>query len=255
MGFLSSLFKKKEPQQELPLADISNFVKCDMHSHLLPGIDDGAESLQDSIKMIAGLKELGYSNLLCTPHVMHDFYRNSTDTILSGLNQLKEELNKNDIDININAAAEYYFDEELTKRVANKDILTFGQEQYLLFEFSYFNEHQGVFEGITDMIQSGYTPVLAHPERYPYFVMDLEKYDQLKAMGLKFQLNLLSLTGHYGESAIHGSNYLIDKGFVDFIGTDIHRESHLPKLEKALKTERLHQLIDSKILLNHQLAE
>ena len=188
MGFLSSLFKKKEPEKEYDPIDIASFVKADMHSHLLPGIDDGAETLENSVNMIKGLKEMGYTQLLCTPHVMHDFYRNSTETILKGLDQLKTELHKQSIDIKIEASAEYYFDEELKKRVQDKDIITFGKEKYLLFEFSYFNEHQGIFEGITDMIQAGYTPVLAHPERYPYYVMELEKYDQLKNMGLEFQL-------------------------------------------------------------------
>ena len=128
MGFLSSLFKKKEPEIELDPVDISSLVKADMHSHLLPGIDDGAQTIQDSVNMIKGLKELGFSQLLATPHVMHDFYRNSTDTILSGLDQLKEVLNQASIDIEISASAEYYFDEELTKRVASKDIITFGKE-------------------------------------------------------------------------------------------------------------------------------
>lgn len=255
MGFLSNLFKKKEPQQELPPVDIANIIKADMHSHLLPGIDDGAQSLDDSLAMIKGLKEIGFSQLLCTPHVMHDFYKNSTETILKGLGQLREELIKKDINIAIEAAAEYYFDEELAKRIKSKDILTFGKENYLLFEFSYFNEHQGVFEGVTDMIQAGYSPVLAHPERYPYFVMDPEKYDKLRDLGLKFQVNLLSFTGHYGESALHGANYLIDNDFVDFIGTDIHREAHLLGLRKALKSPRLHELVNSKKLLNHTLIK
>ncbi len=136
MGFLSSLFKKKEPEKEFPPIDIASFIKADMHSHLLPGIDDGAATLDDSVQMVKGLVDLGYSQLLCTPHVMHDFYKNSTDTILSGLDILRNELTKQSIDIKIDAAAEYYFDEELTKRVASRDILTFGKEKYMLFEFS-----------------------------------------------------------------------------------------------------------------------
>lgn len=253
MGFLSRLFKKKKPQPELPPIDIAGLIKADMHSHILHGIDDGAQTIEDSINIIKGLKALGYSKLLCTPHVMHDFYRNSTETIQSGLKTLKEELKNRSIDVSIEASAEYYFDEELTKRVKSRDIITFGEEKYLLFEFSYFNEHQGIFDGITDMIQAGYTPVLAHPERYPYYVMEPEKFDQLKGMGLKFQLNLLSFAGHYGDSALHGAHYLIDKGYVDFIGTDTHRVEHLEGLQKALKSPKLHELVNSEKLLNHTL--
>ena len=253
--FLYRFLKKKEPKEQLPLIDVSNVIKSDMHSHLLPEVDDGPKTLDESIKMIEGLIALGYTNLICTPHVMHDFYRNSTNTILNSLEVLKKELIKRSININIQASAEYYFDEELKNRVASKDILTFGKEKYLLFELSYFNEHQGIFEGVSDIVQAGYTPVLAHPERYPYYVMNLKQFDQLKGMGLKFQINLLSLAGYYGDSAIHGANYLIDRGFVEFVGTDIHRKSHLPVLRKALRSEKLHQLVNSGNLLNNSLFD
>lgn len=248
MGLLSKLFKKQPPKIDLPLVDVQTLIRADMHAHILPGIDDGAKTLDDSIAIIKELQEFGYESLLCTPHVMHDFYNNSTDKITSTLAIVKAELNRLNIEIEINAAAEYYFDEELTKRVREKDILTFGKEHYLLFEFSYFNEHQGVFEGITDMIQAGYSPVLAHPERYPYLVDQKEKYNLLRDLGAKFQINLMSLVGHYGESAQHGAEYLIEQNYVDFIGTDIHRIEHLPKIEKALKNEHLHQLMQSGLL-------
>jgi tyrosine-protein phosphatase YwqE len=186
---------------------------------------------------------------------MHDFYKNSTVIIQNKLNFIKKELIKRSIDIEIEASAEYYFDEELLKRIAERDIITFGAKKYLLFEFSYINEHQGIFELVTDIIQAGYTPVLAHPERYSYYVKDLKKYDILKGMGIKFQLNLLSFSGYYGDSAIYGAKYLIERSFVDFIGTDIHKESQFEGLKKALKSEQLHQLVNSGVLLNHTLKD
>lgn len=253
MNTFWNFFKKKQIAQELPPVNLSDLIKVDMHGHLLPGIDDGAQTMEESIKLIKGLINLGYSKVLCTPHVMFDFYKNSTETILDSLKKLQEELQKRGIQIPIEVSAEYYLDEELFNRVKKNDILSFGPENYLLFEFSYFNEHQGIFDAVTDMIQAGYTPVLAHPERYPYYVAHPEKYDQLKNLGLKFQLNLLSLTGYYGESALYGSKYLIDKEYIDFIGSDIHKESQIIELEKSLKTNHLHQLIDSKKLLNYTL--
>ena len=255
MGFFSNIFNKQEEENiELDPIDMS-LIKADMHAHLLPAIDDGSESLEDSLALISGLKNLGYSQVLATPHVMYDFYKNSTDTILSKLDDVREILSKNNISIDIGAAAEYYFDEELQDRLKNNDILSFGKEKYLLFEFSYFNEHNGVHGVLSEMFEKGYTPVLAHPERYPYFVQAPEKYNELKEMGVKFQLNQLSLVGHYGESAIHGSSYLIENNFVDFIGSDIHRVSHLPSLEKAMKSELLHKAVQSGSLLNHSLIE
>jgi len=253
MGVLSNLFKKKKTQKELLPVDISKDIFSDMHSHILPGIDDGAKNLDQSIELIEGLIELGFSQLLCTPHVMSDFYRNSSDIIKEHLDILRNELDKRNINIDIDASAEYYFDEELIKRLKNKDILSFGEENYLLFEFSYLNEHQRIFETITDMLEAGYTPVLAHPERYPYYVMDLEKFSKLKSMGIKFQINLLSLAGYYGESAIYGASHLIDHNFVDFVGSDIHKKEHLEGLKKVLKNEHLHKLINSNTLLNQSL--
>lgn len=255
MGFLSSLFKQQKTQEELIPINIPELIKADMHSHILPGIDDGAKNIDQSIELIEGLQELGFSHLLCTPHVMSDFYRNSTETIKEKLDVLRNEIDKRNIKISIDASAEYYFDEELRKRLANNDLLTFGKENYLLFEFSYFNEHQLIFENITSIIQAGYTPVLAHPERYPYYVMAPEKFDYLKSMGLKFQINLLSLVGNYGDTAVNGANYLIEKNFVDFIGTDIHKNEHLEGLKKVLKNEHLHKLVNSGTLLNHTLVK
>lgn len=253
MSFLKKLFGKKVETPELPSIDLS-LIKADMHAHLLPEIDDGSKSLEDSLSLVRSLKAQGYEKLLATPHVMYDFYKNPTDQILSKLDETRAFLKKNGEDIELEASAEYYFDEELKARLKTNDILSFGKENYLLFEFSYFNEHQGVYEGLSEMFSKGYTPVLAHPERYPYLVEQLDKFDQLKEMGVKFQLNLMSLVGHYGDSAFHGSNYLIDKGFIDFIGTDTHRVSHIPVIEKALKTERLHHLVSTGSLLNHTLV-
>lgn len=254
MGLFSNLFGKKKEEVVLPPIDM-NLIQADMHAHLLPAIDDGSTSIENSLELITGLQELGFTQLLATPHVMYDFYKNPTEKILSKLDEVRNALDKNNINIKIDASAEYYFDEELKDRLSKNDIISFGKENYLLFEFSYFNEHQGVFETLSEMFEKGYTPLLAHPERYPYFVEDLEKFDQLKEMGVKFQLNLLSLVGNYGDSAIHGANYLIDKGFIDFMGSDIHRTTHLPKLEKALTTERLHQLVNSGNLLNSSLVQ
>jgi tyrosine-protein phosphatase YwqE len=255
MSFLSDLFKKKKYKEELSPINLSEYIKVDMHSHILPGIDDGAKNIDQSIELIEGLIGLGFSQLLCTPHVMTDFYRNSTDLIKIKLDQLRNELDRRNININIRASAEYYFDEELTKRLKRNDIISFGKERYLLFEFSYLNEQQQIFEIITDMINAGYTPVLAHPERYPYYVMNSEKFRQIKSMGVKFQINLLSLTGNYGISAVKGAKYLIDENLVDFIGTDIHKNTQLEGLEHVLKNEHLHSLIKSNNLLNSSLVE
>lgn len=255
MGIFSRLFKKQPTEPELDELDVATFIVADMHSHLLPGIDDGAKNIEESIQMIKALQSLGYKQLLCTPHVMHDFYNNSTATIQERLQDLQQSLQRQNNTVKIDAAAEYYFDEELKKRLTSDDIIGFGENgEYLLFEFSYFNEHQGVFDGVTNIIEAGYTPVLAHPERYPYYSEELNKYHELKSLGLHFQINLMSLTGHYGESAKRAAEFLIENNLVEFVGTDIHRIGHIDQIKKVLKNKHLHKLVNSGKLLNHTLV-
>jgi len=128
-----SLFKTKKGDSFL------KNIKVDMHSHLIPAIDDGAKNLKDSIELIKNLKEIGYSHLITTPHIMNDSYPNSKETILKGLATLKNELQKQQIDIQIDAAAEYYLDEDFLNKLHNKDILTIKNE-FLLFETSYISK-------------------------------------------------------------------------------------------------------------------
>lgn len=255
MGLLGKIFGKKKPPIELPAIDIKELVAVDMHGHFLFGIDDGAKTEVDAVNMLKGMEELGYEKVFCTPHVMFDFYKNSSATILEKLTELKQVIKKHNIKLELHASAEYYFDEELNKRLSEGDILHFGGKKFLLFEFSYFNEHQGVQQLLNSIFSKGYTPILAHPERYPYFAQDLTKYDDLKEKGVLFQVNLMSLIGHYGDSAVHASEYLIEKGFVDFIATDLHRPEHLEKIKKALCSERLHNLISKNNLLNKSLLD
>lgn len=246
MGFFSRLFRK-EPV--LDPADLS-VLKSDIHSHLIPAIDDGSKDMEDSISMIRRLKELGYSKITTTPHVMSDFYKNTPEIILGGLENVKKELNANHINIEMSAAAEYYLDENLEEKIKNKQLLTIG-DNFVLFELPFMSEPPNLASIIFEMQTNGYKPILAHPERYGYWYENFEKYQELKNQGVYLQLNMLSLMGHYSPETKKIAERLVDANLISFLGTDCHNHGHLNLIEVVRKKHHLHKLLASGSLLNH----
>jgi tyrosine-protein phosphatase YwqE len=238
-----SLFKKKNAVQKSPL-------KVDMHSHLLAGLDDGVKSLEEAKEVIKDLAEMGFEKLITTPHIMNDTYRNDAKGIQNGLVELQQHLAKNSINIKLQAAAEYYLDEFLYARIINKQpLLTFG-EKYLLFETNFISEPLQMKEFIFQASSQGYRLVLAHPERYGYLTMD--KAEDLRNRGVFFQLNSLSIGGMYSKSVQKMALQLIDKGWVDFLGSDCHNAVQ-SKMLKALQKNKHYQRACSLSLLNNTL--
>lgn len=244
MGFFD-LFRKKEP----PLADYSELV-TDMHSHLIPGIDDGAAEIEDSIELIRNLHSLGFRKLYTTPHVMSDYYRNSSETILSGLEKVRSAIAAEGMEMEIHAAAEYYLDDGFVKKLENEPLLTLGSEKYLLFEISYINCPDNVEEVIFRLQVMGYIPILAHPERYPFWYGNFEKYRKLKDMGALFQLNINSIGGYYGPDARRAADHLINEGLVDLLGTDCHHLRHIEALHRTLHAPSLKKVMKNGLLNN-----
>lgn len=249
MGFLGKLFGF---EKKLPPIDIAGLVKADMHSHLIPGIDDGSKSLEESINLIRSFKQYGYSKIITTPHIMSDYYKNTPQIINEGLTRLREELSRQKIDMQIEAAAEYYLDFDFSDLIQKEKLLTFGKN-YLLFEVSYLNEPDNIDAIIFELQTSGYNVILAHPERYPFWYNNFKRFETLKDKDVLFQLNINSLAGHYSPGAKKTAEKLIDLGMVEFIGTDCHHANHLKFLEEALCQPAAHQLVQSGKLLNHTL--
>lgn len=239
MSIFSKLFSKKEIG--LP-ADLS-ILKTDMHSHLIPGIDDGSQSMDETIAMLAKFKELGYKKIVTTPHIMSDYYRNTPEIILDGLAKVREELKRINLDIEIEAAAEYYFDETLFTKLEEESFLTFNNK-HVLIEFSFSNEPQGHDKLFYDMRIKGYKPVIAHFERYMFFHGSIEKAQTWRENGMLIQLNINSLFGHYGLAVQKQAEKLIDAGLVDYIATDCHRIEHLAILEKNLTNKYLKKVLE-----------
>lgn len=248
MGFFSRLFSKPKPGEPIDLG----LLGIDMHSHFIPGIDDGSKTMKDSIEMITTMAELGYKKVITTPHIMGDFYRNTPAIINTGLEQVRRAINDAGINIEIEAAAEYYFDFELERKLDNERLLTFGND-YLLFEVSYMNSPDNLDGIIFKMQTEGYKPVLAHPERYPYWFRDIKNFERLKDKGVLFQLNINSLTGYYSPATAKMAEQMIDKGWYEFAGTDCHHTGHLELLKKVRTAPALKKLVESGRLLNNTL--
>ena len=230
---------------------------ADMHSHLLPGLDDGAETLAHSLDLLRALRALGYRKLIMTPHIMGDFFKNTPESIRAALQLLREAAAEADLgDLELDCAAEYYLDEFLGRKLADgTEMLTFGgDKRYLLFETSYMNEPLNLYDIIFELSAQGYTPVLAHPERYTYFYGRLAEIEKLRRdHGVLLQVNLNSLAGYYSPAAKKVAEQLVDAGLVDFVGTDTHHLRHtdtllrrtlpLPHLEKLLQLPLLNNTL------------
>jgi tyrosine-protein phosphatase YwqE len=246
MSIFSNFFKKSKPGEPVDLG----ILGVDMHSHFIPGIDDGAQTMKDSIELLRGMEDLGYRKVITTPHIMGDFFRNTPEIINSGLEQVRAALKKEGMEIEIEAAAEYYFDFDLENKLKAERLLTFGLN-YLLFEVSYMNAPEKLDAFVFNLFSDGYKPVLAHPERYPFwFTKNLEHFEKLKDKGVLFQLNLNSLTGHYSPSTKKVAEEMIDRGWYEFAGSDCHHPGHIELLKKVRMEKALAKLIESGNLLN-----
>jgi tyrosine-protein phosphatase YwqE len=229
-----------------------SLISVDIHSHLIPAIDDGAKDMERSIELILSLKKMGYKKLITTPHVS-DMFQNSSEKILEAYENLKEELLSQKIEIEIEVAAEYYADEHFEKLLTQGELLTFGEEKYLLFELSYFTSPQDLESLIYDIKLAGYTPVLAHPERYVYFHNNIEKYQDIKDMGVLFQINLVSIANYYSAEVMKAVKALIVNGMVDFIGSDTHHTRHINFLKKSFSTALYKKIFKHNTILNNTL--
>jgi tyrosine-protein phosphatase YwqE len=241
---LLNLFKRTTPES---LQDLSKLI-TDVHSHLIPGIDDGSQSLDETLGMLLKFSELGYQRVITTPHVMSDQYRNTPEIILRGLEEVRAAVTEAGIPIQVDAAAEYYLDEFLTEKVEREEILTFG-DNYLLFELSFTTPPNLLDNFIFSAKTRGYNPVIAHFERYPYYFSNpQEKLSDLRNKGVMIQLNALSLTGHYGPHIRKQAEWMVDHDFVDLVGTDAHRIQHLQLLNKLFSNKYFIKLMERDLL-------
>lgn len=230
-----------------------SFLVADMHSHLLPGLDDGLQEIEQTIAFMQELREIGYKKLICTPHILSDVYPNSPETILPKLELVRSALNENNVDIQVEAAAEYMVDIEFEDYVnAGKPLLTFGKN-LILIEMSYAAVSNNIENVIFNLRMKGLQPVLAHPERYNYYFGDLEKFQRFIDLGCYLQINILSLLGYYGDAAKNTAQNLLKKNMVTLVGTDMHHENHLNGLIALASKKSFYKLFENVQIRNKEL--
>jgi protein-tyrosine phosphatase len=207
-----------------------------MHSHLLPDVDDGIRTTDDALTCLRQFAEWGIQHVVTTPHISQDMYPNTSDLLRNVAAELRTQLETEQIPLTFDVAAEYMVDELFVKRLQENDLLSFGAERYVLIETGWASLPRQLNTWTFQMQVQGYKPILAHPERYPYFRGKTESLVELRQQGCLLQLNLMSLAGRYGAEARRMAQALIQNGLVDFVSSDLHHPRDLPILEKAMQT-------------------
>ena len=236
------LFSKSKPS---PRKSDLGAIKVDIHSHLLPGIDDGSPDINQSLHLIRGMMGLGYTKLITTPHIMWDMYPNTHEIIQEKLATLKAAVQQAGLDVEIHAAAEYFLDEHVERLLKGNTRLLTISDNLVLSEFSLAYPSHSLKDILFEMQMQNYQPVIAHPERYLYLDKNKDFYEELKDIGCLFQLNLLSLVGYYGKTAQELAQHLVKKGYYELVGTDLHGQRHLDALNNPALLPAIQKLLDS----------
>jgi tyrosine-protein phosphatase YwqE len=240
-------FKKKSSKP----TDLS-WLKTDIHSHLIPGIDDGAPDVATSLALVKDLVAMGYQKIITTPHILWEIYPNTPEIINAGLTELQEAVAAEGIEVELGAAAEYFIDEHFGELLRDKVPLLTLKDNLVLVEFSFITAPLDLQDVLFDLQMLNYQPVIAHPERYLYLERNMGFYETLKNAGCYFQLNLLSLTGYYGRGVQELAAYLLKQGYYNLAGTDLHHARHAAALRK-LEASPLYEQLKRTELLNASL--
>jgi protein-tyrosine phosphatase len=240
-------FLKSKPYLKDLLA--GNYV--DIHSHLLPGIDDGAKTIGDTSKLAKSFQEMGVSQFITTPHISHYIWNNSPEAIIAKHKETKLLLEQENIKIPFQAAAEYFMDDWFETHFQNEKLLTL-KDNYVLVEMSYMNAPVQLYKILFDLQVAGYIPVLAHPERYLFYHKNFNEYHKLKKAGCLFQLNLLAVVGYYGSEITKVAEELLKKGMYDFVGTDVHHNNHIASFKQKIKIENSNLPALKKVIKNNE---
>lgn len=226
------------------------FFKTDMHCHLVPGIDDGQRDAVSAADLVAHEKGWGVEKIFCTPHITQDTFENTPEVIAGAFGKLSAAVSAAGVEMGLDYSAEHRLDGFFLSQLEAGAIRPLPND-YLLVENSYVQEAWNMDQMLFDLKLKGFKPILAHPERYSYYFDKRQRYAQLHGSGTLFQVNLLSLAGYYGKEVRQAAECLVDMGFVDFVGTDMHNHRHCEAIEKYLGTKdyRRHaEVLEGRIL-------
>lgn len=231
-----SIFKSKPK-----LSDLIPEGTIDIHSHLLPGIDDGATDISNTIKLLEGIRKIGFTKCILTPHTLPEIWENTSDGIKETFHTTKNNLEEPLQTMLHHAASEYMINEAFLDRLHSEPLLTI-KDNIVLIEMSYMNPPLALKEIIFEIQIKGYQPLLAHPERYLFYHQDTKMYTTLKELDVKFQMNLLSSVGYYGSKVAIAADFLLKENYIDFVGTDVHHMKHIEAFENKIIVKSENQL-------------
>lgn len=208
----------------------------DFHNHIIFDVDDGAQDIEQSIKMLKEAQEAGITDVILTPHYMEEYYEVGTKAIAKRMEIINQEIEKNNINIKLHQSNEVYITSNIINLLKNERVSTVAGSKYVLMETPMLQVPMNFRQIIYDLKSNGYIPVIAHPERYEYIQKNPQIVYDLIQDGVLFQSNIGSIIGIYGNDAKKTVKKLLKHKMVHFIGTDTHRPNSIyPKVEKALK--------------------
>lgn len=253
MGLFSNIFGKNEAAKNT--ASFINPVHVELHSHLIPGVDDGVQTLDEALETLKVFEKMGYTKVITTPHIMADFYKNGPHNLIPKLQELKNYVKENGLSIELEVAAEYMIDDALEEKIKNNDLLSFGgNNKYILVEMPFLEEARNFKAVIFELQILGYKPILAHPERYTYYHQKKEKFEELVDKGILLQLNNLSLIGYYSPHVLKMAEFIINKKLHSFVGSDAHNVRHAAIINDKVINSKLYQKACNNVqLLNNTL--
>ena len=237
---MTSIFNSLFKRQRQPL-----FFATDIHCHILPGIDDGAPDADYGAELVMRMSAWGLSRIIATPHVVGEVYENTPESISAALTRLQESMHAKGIPTTVQSAAEHRLDDLFSRNII-ADPLISHPGKHVLIENSFMQEARDIDSIVIRLTNRGYIPIMAHPERFVYYhSANLKRYFELHRLGVRFQVNLLSIAGRYGSEPRHVAERLIEAGIVDFFGTDVHRHEHCDAIEAFLSSRNYDKLLNA----------
>lgn len=228
------LFNRKKEQVKL-------FYQTDVHCHILPGVDHGSQSIEQSLEMLRAEMAMGINRVILTSHVTAITFENTRESLTAAFKKLQQAVDAEGLDIQLFLSAEYRMDEYFDKEY-NAEHLLFMPGNHILLENSFQQELLNLDDLLFDMQVKGYKTILAHPERYTYYSRRRKRYDQLHNAGARFQVNILSFTGYFGEEARDSALWFAHNGMIDYLGTDMHNLKHAHIIMDYLNTKEWRKL-------------
>ena len=252
MSFFGKIFGNNGAENNA--APFINPIKVELHSHLIHAVDDGVQTLEESLETLKVLAAMGYSKVITTPHIMSDFYKNGPHNLVPKLQELQNYIKEQNLTIELEVAAEYMIDDAIEDKIKNNEILSFGgAKKYVLVEMPFLEEARNFKSVIFELQIQGFNPVLAHPERYTYYHQKKEKYEELVDKNVLLQLNNLSLIGYYSPHVLKAAEFIVDKKLHSFVGSDAHNVRHALIIQDKVIQSKLYQKACSIELLNNTL--